>query len=62
MGERAWAARNKKWVPTTPRYLRSDLDSTKEPFSDEAVNALRQAREVREAIFISPITAWEIDF
>jgi PIN domain nuclease of toxin-antitoxin system len=31
-----------------------------EPFSDEALDALQRARETGEAVYVSPITAWEI--
>jgi PIN domain nuclease of toxin-antitoxin system len=34
--------------------------SKDEPFSDDARQALRLAREASEPIYISPITAWEI--
>ena len=34
--------------------------SKEEPFSDVARQALRRAREANEAIYVSPITAWEI--
>ena len=34
--------------------------SKDEPFSDDARQSLRRAREASEPIYVSPITAWEI--
>lgn len=34
--------------------------ANEQPISDEALDAMRSAREADETIYISPITAWEI--